>query len=161
MSALGRRVACRADAVDFQAVAAFYEAVLGANLVYHDGDRFVGELDQLSALRANQVVMLRIAIVVLVYLAAGGAGDLAEQTGFLKKFQRAIDRRAADAAPTLVRRDASDQCVGVKVFVLREHLFDNNRPLARKSLFLRQQELTKLVDRRLLAHAYPSRSIPF
>ena len=134
MAALRWSVACRADAVDLQAVAAFIEAVLAANLVNDDGDRFVGELDQLSALRADQVIVLRIAIVVLVDFAAGGARDLAEQAGFFQKSQGAIDRRTADAAATLVRGDARDQCVGVKVFVLREDLFDDDGPLAREPL---------------------------
>lgn len=94
MSTLGRSIALRTGAVHLQTMTAFNEAVLVADFLHDHGDCLVGELDQLAALRANQMVVLRVAVVVFVDLTAVRSRDFAEQARFFQQLER--DTRSRD-----------------------------------------------------------------
>ena len=61
--------ALRAQPVNFQPVPAHAERVLGGHFVENLRDRPVLKLDQLTADATNEMVVLRVAVIVLVDLA--------------------------------------------------------------------------------------------
>ena len=155
MSALWWSVALRAGAVDLQPMTSFDEAVLIANLLDDCGDRFVGELDQFAALRTDQVVVLRVTVVVLVDLTTIRPRDFAEQTRLFQQLESAVHGRSADTSAGFVARDFCDQIIRIEVFVLSEYLIDDDRPLASQPFPFCQQELTKFFDGGQFAHKTP------
>jgi hypothetical protein len=66
MSTLRRPGTLLTEAVNFQAMAVHTKAVVGGDLFQQLGDLFVVEFGQRSAFLADQMIVLRIAIVVLV-----------------------------------------------------------------------------------------------
>jgi hypothetical protein len=92
------------------------------------------ELDYLAALRALEVLVVRVAVVVLV---AHARPDLqaAQQPGIDQLRQRAVDRGAADLEAGLLHR--VDEVIGVEMVVLAEDVADHVALLVRVPLWPR------------------------
>jgi hypothetical protein len=82
------------------------------------------EFEQLTTLLAVQMVVLRIAVVVLVY---GSAIELefAEQSGIHELLQRPIDRWPTDSSQGVLGRHLLDQRIRVEMFVMAKHEVDD------------------------------------
>ena len=105
------------------------------------------ELDQLVAHLAVQVVVLRVAVVVLV---DGPAAErhLPQQAGFDQLVERAVDGRPADLLALVSAGEAVDQLVGVEVVVPLEDEVDQRPPLLRDPLAAALQVLLEPLLRR-------------
>src|SRR5690349_3010437 len=88
------------------------------------------EFDELVADLAVEVVVLRIAVVVLV---DGPAAErhLAEEPGFDQFVERAVDRGPADFFFVYTAAEAIDQLVGVEMVVTLEDVVDEGATLLR------------------------------
>ena len=106
------------------------------------------KLDQLAALGANHVVVLRVPVIVLVNFAAVGASDFTEQPGLLHQIERAVNGRPADSLAVRAISKPGDDFVRIKVLVIGEHFVDDDLPLTSRPQILRQQKFSKLLDRR-------------
>lgn len=105
------------------------------------------KLDQCSALAADQMVVLRIAVVVLIHVSVIGPGDFAQQSGFFEIRQRPVDCGTADATTVFAQREPFHQLVRVEVFVIGKHFIDNDRTFLRETFSLRCKEFAEFVDR--------------
>ncbi len=65
------------------------------------GDFFVLKLDELATLFANEVVVLRVAVVVLVHVAVVCAGDFSQQPRIFQAEQCSLNGRAAHTSAVL------------------------------------------------------------
>ena len=104
------------------------------------------KLDQLVALRAMQMIVLRVAIIVLVDRASA-EGHLSQDARFDELRERAIHGRPADLAMLAAFRHLGGQLVGVEVLMALADLFDNQPPLLRDALAARLQELLEPRER--------------
>lgn len=106
------------------------ELVQLAEFVAH-GDQFgAGEFQQLIALGAMKMVVLRVAIVVFIDRAAVER-EAAEQAGVDEFIQRAIDRRPTDVVRVAGWRQLFHQLIGVEMFMPAEDVIDQRQPLLR------------------------------
>ena len=96
-------------------------------------DFVAGKLDQLVALRAVQVIVLRVAVVVFVN-APAAERHLPQQAGFDEFGQRPVDRRPADLLRADEFAQLGQQIVGVEMLVPGKHLLDDDPPLLRDPL---------------------------
>lgn len=81
-----------AEPVNFEPMAAHAEAVIGRHLFQHSGNHGVMKFDQLATLAANEMVVLRVTVIVLVDFAAiGDARHVA--TGPLRPSAARRDKR--------------------------------------------------------------------
>ncbi len=117
-----------ADARDDQAVARHAEAVLAGHFVAQLDQLFVLEFEEPVALRAVEVVVLGIAVVVLI---DGPAveDELAQQARIDEFAERAIDGRPADVPFGPARRELLHELVGVEMLVSRKDVIDQGKPL--------------------------------
>ena len=122
------------------------KAVRQAHRVAQLQDLVVAELDDPVARRAVQVIVGRVAVVVLER-AAIGQPQLAEQPGFDQQPQRPIDRRAADLVTGVVQ--VANQLVGIEVLVGIEDMTDQDPPGLGQLLAADLQEFAEFLDRRL------------
>ena len=111
------------------------------------GQRLGLEFDQRVALLAIEVIMLRIAIVVLVDRPAT-EDHIFEQPGIDQFGERAVDRRPADTAGRRRLAQMQNQIVGVKVLVPRKHFVDDHPPLLRNPFPPAGQKLFESLHRR-------------
>lgn len=122
-SPMAFRAAFLADAGDDQAMPRHAEAVFAADGVA-DALQFVAlKLDERVAHRAVEMVVLRVAVVVLVDGPAA-KGHPAEEACFDKFVERAINGGAADFVSQFSPREVSDQFVGVEMVVPFEDMVD-------------------------------------
>src|SRR5262249_17477724 len=112
-----RLAALGAGAADDESVAGGLEAVLPAHLAHGGLNGRALELDHLAALGALQVLVLRVAVIVLV---AHARADLqpAQQARVHQLRQGAVDRRPAD--PQAGPLDGVGELVGVEMIVPAE-----------------------------------------
>ena len=122
------------------------EAVLQADRLAELADLVVAELDDRVALGAMQVVVRRVAVVVLV---GGPVGqpELAEQARLDQEPKGPVDRRPADPAAGVVQ--VGDQLVGVEVLVRVEDVADQDPPRLGQLLAPDLEELAELLLRAL------------
>ena len=122
-----------ANAGDDEAVARNAEVVFLGDGVAEDLQFFAAELDELVADLAVEVVVLRIAVVVLV---DGSAAErhLSEEAGFDELVERAVNGGAADFVAIFAAAQAIDQLVGIEVVVAGEYVIDEGPALLRDSL---------------------------
>ena len=73
-----------ADAVDFKTMAAHTKAMISGNSFKDRGNLLITKLHQLLAFFADEVVVLRITVVVFVNLTIIGSGHFADQSGFFE-----------------------------------------------------------------------------
>src|SRR5947209_7117373 len=141
-------VAVLAESADDEGVAGGLEVVAAADLAEDRLQRRVLELDHLVALVAVEMLVLRVAIVVLV-VGARAQLELAEQAGVDELRQRAIDRGSADLEVGPFQ--LVDELVGVEVAVALENVVDHLALLPGVALRARaaREVLAELVDRTL------------
>ena len=106
-----------------------------------------GELDQLVALLAVQMIVLRVTVIVLV---DGPVVEhhLAQQAGIDQLGQGAIDRGAAYALPTHLLAQLLEQLIGVEMLVVAENPFDDDPPLLGDPFATALQEFLEPLERR-------------
>ncbi len=120
--------------------------MLGTDGLSEPSDFLIVELDHRIALGAMQVVMGRVAEIVLV----GGSvrqSKLAQQASFDQQPQRPVNRRAADSQSRAEK--IRDQFVRIEVLVMREDVADQDPPGLCELLAPDLQELAELINRRL------------
>jgi hypothetical protein len=83
-------LALRANAEDAMAVMKRFEVVATSYFVLQLFDLFAVELDQRSALRANQMIVMMVFVFVFIQRAAIVKLDLSSEAALLEEFQRAI-----------------------------------------------------------------------
>jgi hypothetical protein len=93
------------------------EVVLCRDLLHGGINRGVLKLDHLPALVANQVLMLRVAVVMVVDCPRADL-DFAQQPRIDELRQSPVNRRPADTA--FDRREVGQKFIGIKVFMLGE-----------------------------------------
>jgi hypothetical protein len=135
-----------ADAIDDQSVAGDAEVVLAGDLIPQGDQSLVLELQQAVALGAMEMVVLRIAVIVLVD-GPPVEHKLAEQPSVDKLRKRPIDRRPADVPRLPGLRQLLHQLVGIKVLVVAEDMVHQRQPLRRHAHPAALQELNKPVPR--------------
>ena len=133
-------LAVPADPGDEQAMTVHFEVVLPGNCVSDPFDLVAVKLDQLVAHFAVQMVVPRIAVLVLID-ATSAESHLANQPGLRQFTQRSIDRWPADLAFGDEVLQMIHQLVGVEVVVMAENLLDDNPTLLRDSLAARLEKL--------------------
>ena len=118
--------------------------MLPAELVAHLHQFGAGEFQQLVALGAMEMIVLRIAVIVLIDRPAVER-EAAEQSGIDKFVERSIDGRPADVVGVARRGQLFHQLVGVKVFVAGKDMIDQGQPLLRDAHPFALQEFDKSV----------------
>ena len=93
-------VALGANAANHQSVSVRVEAICRTHVVQSLLNRFILEFDHLAAFLAEQVFVLRVAVVVFVDRSEADF-DLAEQSGFDQLSEISVDGRPADFQPGL------------------------------------------------------------
>ena len=123
------------------------EVVLAGDRVAEVGQLVAVELDQLLAHLAVEVIVLRVAVVVLV---DGPAAErhLSQQARFDQLVERAVDGRPTDRAGFRLAGEAGHQLVGVEVVVPLEDMVDQDPPLLRDPLAAALQVLFEPLLRR-------------
>ena len=91
--------------------------VLRSDLVQNFRDGPVLELDELSADAANEVIVLRIPVIVLVDFAPVGPGDSSQEAGFHHQPQSAVHRRPADTHTAFPLHEPRRQLISVEMEV--------------------------------------------
>ena len=136
-----------ADAGDDQAVAGDAEVVLLGYGVADVRQFFAAEFDQLVAHLAVEMVVLRVAVVVLVN---GPAAErhLPQQARFDQLVQRAIDRGPADFLVLVLAGVRVDEFIGIEMVVTLEDEIDQRPPLLRGPLAAALQILLEPLLRR-------------
>ena len=92
-----RAAAVDADADDAQQVLRDFEPVLGGHGILNRFELGGVKLDDLSALRADHVVVMLVFVVVFVVSASIAEPDFAREPRFGKEFQGPVDCRLPDA----------------------------------------------------------------
>src|SRR5262249_29884005 len=124
-------VAVAAHAADDEGVAAGLEVMLGGDVLQGRLDRLRLEFDHLVAALADQVFVLRVAVVVLVDSPLANFNS-PQQPGVDQLRESAIDRWPADAQAGGL--DIADQLVGIEMLVLGEDVLDQFALLLREAL---------------------------
>jgi hypothetical protein len=117
-----------ADAGDDEAMARDTKAVLAAKVVAKLLELFVLELEQLVALGAVEMVVLRVAVVVLIDRTAV-EDELAEETRIDELAQRAIDGGPAHVPGLAARGELLDKLIRVEMLVPRKYVIDKGQTL--------------------------------
>lgn len=109
------------------------EPVLGGHLIPNCQQFVALELNEFAAARAVQVVVLRVAVIVVIN---GAAVELetVQQPRIDAFTQRPVHGRRADVVRLATARETFDQFLSIKVIVLAEDLFDQELPLCRLPL---------------------------
>jgi len=137
-----------ADAGDDQAVPGDEEPVLAGHGITNLLQLLAVEFDQLVALLAMQVVMLRVAIVMLKDPPA--AQIHTPQEPRIDHFtERPVDSWTADLPGTDLVSQISDQVVGIKMLVLPKDLLNDHPPLPRIAHPLTLEILFEPIERLL------------
>ena len=162
MSQAGGAAAFGAQAIDFQAMSRHAEAMFGGDDVQGPRQGRILEFDQGAALAANQVVVLRVAVIVFVDFTVMTAGDFAQQSRENHVVEGAIDGGAADSLAVGAGRELAHKLIGVEMLVRREHLGDDGLAFASQALSAGGQIFTEFIrrsgshrNRRKLAHHLP------
>src|SRR5262249_47653497 len=120
-----RPAAVGAQAIDFQAVASHPEAVLGRHPIEDLREAGIFKFDERAALAADEVVVSRVAVVVLVNFAIIAARHFPQQARGDHIVQCPIDGGPADARAIGAAGKPADKLVGVEVLVRCEDFFHN------------------------------------
>lgn len=118
------------------------ESVLGGNLFEDLANVRIMKLRERPTLPTDQVIVLRVAVVVLVHIAAVLARHTAKHTRFHHLIERPINRRSADAVRPAIQLPG--KLLGIEVVVLGEHRLDDRGPLPGHAFAARRQILPKL-----------------
>ena len=136
------------ESVDFESMPGHAEAMLGRDFFEECGDVFVAKFDELAAFFADEVIVLRVAIVVFVDFAIVGAGDFANESGVFEFADGAIHGGAADAAAVAAGLcEACDDAVAVEVFVVGEDFADDGFAFLGEPFAARAEEFTEFLER--------------
>lgn len=127
---MSRAAAFAADAEDGETVRDHAEVVLAGDRVAEVGQFFAVEFDQLLAHLAVEMIVLRVAVVVLVYRAAIER-HFAQQARFDQFIERAIDSGPTNRTDFWFAVQAGDQLVGVEVVVPFEDVVHQHAALLR------------------------------
>ncbi len=119
------------------------ESMVRADFVTELEELIVSKFDDLIALRAMQVVVGRIAVIVLEG-AAIGQPEFSEQAGLDEKAERPIDRRTAHLMPRRVQ--VSRQFIRVEMLVCIEDMTYQNPPRVGQLVPPNFEKLTKFLD---------------
>jgi hypothetical protein len=137
-----------ANACDQESVAGGAEPVREAHRVAQLEDLVVAELNDPVARRAMQMIMGRIAIVVLE-CAAIRQPQLAQKARVNQQAQRSIDRRPADLVAGIVQ--ITEQFVGIKVLVGIEDMANEHPTRLGQLLAADLEKFTEFLHRRIQA----------
>jgi hypothetical protein len=80
-----------AEAMDFQSVAGHAKAVLGGDFFEEGRDFFIAKFYELAAFFADEMIMLRVTVVVFVDFAVVCPGNFADESGIFEFANGAID----------------------------------------------------------------------
>lgn len=138
------------DAVDRQVVAGYAEAMLASHSLTHGEHLFATELDQLVALGAVQVIVRRVAIIVLVDRAAAER-HLPQQARFDQFVERSVNSRPTDRV-LAEGFELVDQLVGIEVRMPGEDMIDQHAALRGGSFAFALQVLFESL---LRGHRHP------
>jgi len=141
------RAAAQAQSADDQPVSLGAELVKGRDGVEDLPQVGARELDQRLAPGAVEVIVLRVAVVVLV---DGPAAEhhLPQQTGFDELGERPVDRRPARGGAIGGAAQIGEELLGVEVLVAGTDMLDNHPSLPRDPLPPGLEKLLKPLARR-------------
>lgn len=136
-----------ADAEDDEAVAVDAELVFAGHRIANLPNLVAVKFDQFVALLAVQVIVLRIAVVVLV---DGTAVErhFAQQARLDEFGEGTIDRGPADAVPVAIFLQLGQERFGIEMVVVTEDMFDDGLTLLRRPLAAALQKLLEPFKRR-------------
>jgi hypothetical protein len=136
-----------ADAGDDQAMARHAELMLSSYGLAQPQQLIAGEFEQLVALGALEMIVLRIAVIVFVHGPAA-ENHFPQQAGFDHFGQRAVNRRPAHFAGSRGAAQVQEQLIGVEMLVPPGNLFDEDAALLGNSLAARLQKFLEPFERR-------------
>jgi len=139
--------AAGADAADDQAMAAHAKAMRSGHGVADLDDLIAVELEQLLALLAVEMIVLRIAVVMLIDSPPVEI-HLSQDARIDHLGQRAIDGRPTGFFFTGLTDKHVDQLISVEMLVPLEDLLDDHAPLLRHALAAALQKLLESLERR-------------
>src|SRR4029077_7621127 len=103
--------------------------------------------DQRAAFAANQMVVLRVAVIVLVDFAVVTASDFAQQPRQDHVVKSPVDGGAADTCAVGPVRQPADELVGIEVLVRGKNFVDDRFAFARQAHATGGQVFTKFIRR--------------
>ena len=143
-----RPAALGAQAVDFEPMSAHAERVASGHFFQDFGDGPVLKLDQLPANATNEMIVLRIAVIVLVDFPPIGPSDAAQETGFHHETQRAVDGGPADSHGSRPVDQSRRQLISVKMEMAGKHFIDDGRAFRSEPQAASGQKLLEFFPRR-------------
>ena len=106
------------------------------------------ELGQSPTFATDQVIVLRVSVIVFEDIAVLLPGHFADEARLFQLQQRPVDGRSADPASICFLSETANELLGVEVFVVSEYLFDNDASLARQTQSLGGEVFAILLGRR-------------
>jgi hypothetical protein len=133
----------------FEAMSAHAEAVVRSNSFQDSRDFFVAKLDELLALFADEVVVLRVPIIVFVNFTVIRTRNFTNQACLFERTDGPIDCRPADS-PTVASwlSQPRDDLIGIEMLVFSEDLANDRFAFLCQTFSLSRQVLSKFFDRR-------------
>jgi hypothetical protein len=128
LAPMARSTALTANARDNQPVAGHSKVVLLTHGIADFRQLVAVKLDQFVAHLAIEVIMLRVAVVMLVD-GSTAEGHFSEEARLYQLGERTIDGGPADGASFRLAGQAGDELVGVEVIVPLKDVLDENPPL--------------------------------
>lgn len=135
-----------AHAVSFEAMSRHSEAQFQRDFLKQLCHIFVTEFNQFIALSADEVIVLRIAVVVFINVTVIGPRNFADQSGLFHLRDRAVHSRSADTMTVLRFVKPCDNLFAVEVFVIRKDCADDDLAFLCEPHLSRCQEFTELLD---------------